>query len=105
MILLPAPNFSQTKEFYLRCRRLHDKYEFRGKPYLITDSKSSTELSNGSRLVVISGGNEVSHRSFRSNLVICDELAHYLIGKQKSLDLIGPDYEIYRQDAVDIRKK
>jgi CRISPR-associated protein Cas1 len=33
------------------------------------------------------------------------ELAHYLVGKQKSLDLISPDYEINRQDADDIRKK
>jgi len=33
------------------------------------------------------------------------ELAHYLVGKQKSLDLISPDYEINRQDAHDIRKK
>jgi CRISP-associated protein Cas1 len=33
------------------------------------------------------------------------ELAHYLVGKQKSLDLISPDYEINRQDTDDIRKK
>ncbi len=33
------------------------------------------------------------------------ELAHYLVGKQKSLDLISPDYEIKRQDSDDIRKK
>ena len=33
------------------------------------------------------------------------ELAHYIVGKQKSLDLISPDYEINRQDADEIRKK
>ena len=33
------------------------------------------------------------------------ELAHYLVGKQKSLDLISPDYTISRPDAADIRKK
>ena len=33
------------------------------------------------------------------------ELAHYLVGKQPSLDLISPDYEINRQDSDDIRKK
>jgi CRISPR-associated protein Cas1 len=33
------------------------------------------------------------------------ELAHYLVGKQPSLDLISPDYEINRQDSDNIRKK
>jgi CRISPR-associated protein Cas1 len=33
------------------------------------------------------------------------ELAHFLVGKQKSLDLISHDYSISRQDAVDVRKK
>jgi CRISP-associated protein Cas1 len=33
------------------------------------------------------------------------ELAHYLVGKQKTLDLVTPDYSISRQDALDIRKK
>jgi len=33
------------------------------------------------------------------------ELAHYLIGKQSTLDLSSPDYEINRLDADDIRKK
>jgi CRISPR-associated protein Cas1 len=33
------------------------------------------------------------------------ELAHYLIAKQKSLDLISPDYAINCPDAADIRKK
>jgi len=33
------------------------------------------------------------------------ELAHYLVGKQKHLDLINPDYEINRKDADEIRKK
>ena len=33
------------------------------------------------------------------------EMAHYLVGKQKSLDLISPEYSIDRQDADDIRKK
>jgi hypothetical protein len=31
--------------------------------------------------------------------------AQYLVGKQKSLDLVSPDYSINRQDADDIRKK
>jgi len=35
----------------------------------------------------------------------CEGLAHYLVGKQKSLDLVSPDYSINRQDADDIRKK
>jgi CRISP-associated protein Cas1 len=33
------------------------------------------------------------------------ELAHYLVGKQKSLDLVNPNYSISRQDADDMRKK
>jgi len=33
------------------------------------------------------------------------ELAHYLIGKKKTLDLISPEYEIYRQDSDEMRKK
>jgi len=33
------------------------------------------------------------------------ELAHFLIGKQSTLDLISPDHEITRRDADDIRKK
>jgi CRISPR-associated protein Cas1 len=33
------------------------------------------------------------------------ELAHFLVDKQKHLDLTSPDYEINRQDADDIRKK
>lgn len=33
------------------------------------------------------------------------ELAHFLVDKQKHLDLISPDYEINRKDADEIRKK
>lgn len=33
------------------------------------------------------------------------ELAHYLIGKKKSLDLISPKYQIDRQDTDEMRKK
>jgi len=33
------------------------------------------------------------------------ELAHFLVDKQKHLELISPDYSISRQDALDIRKK
>lgn len=75
-VLLASPGFTQSKELYRRCRRLFDKYESPGKPYLLTDTKTGMELSNNSRLVVISGGNEVGPRSFRSNLIIADELAH-----------------------------
>jgi hypothetical protein len=39
------------------------------------------------------------------SLVEARELAHYLIGKQKLLDLISPDYENNNQDADGIRKK
>lgn len=33
------------------------------------------------------------------------ELAHFLIGKQSTLDLSRPDHEINRRNAEDIRKK
>ncbi|AGB03031.1 CRISPR-associated endonuclease Cas1 [Methanoregula formicica] len=33
------------------------------------------------------------------------ELAHFLVDKQKHLDLVSPDYEINRMDADEIRKK
>jgi CRISP-associated protein Cas1 len=33
------------------------------------------------------------------------ELAHYLIGKKKSLDLTSPHYQIERQDSEDVRNK
>ena len=32
------------------------------------------------------------------------ELAHYLIGKKKSLDLVSPKYQIERQDSDEVRK-
>ena len=75
-VLLASPGFTQSKEAYRRCRKLYDKYESDSKPYLTSDSKSGMELSNGSRLVTISGGNPISPRSFRSNLILCDELAY-----------------------------
>ena len=74
-VLLASPGFSQSKELYRRCRRLYSKYDA-PKPHLISDTKTSMELSNGSRLIVISGGNEIAPRSYRSNLIICDELGH-----------------------------
>jgi len=33
------------------------------------------------------------------------ELAHYLIGKKKSLDFVSPEYQVERQDSNDMRKK
>lgn len=33
------------------------------------------------------------------------ELAHYLIGKKRTLDFLKPEYEMERQDSVDIRQK
>jgi CRISP-associated protein Cas1 len=33
------------------------------------------------------------------------ELAHYLLGKKKSIDLISPEYLLARQDSNDVRKK
>jgi CRISPR-associated protein Cas1 len=43
-------------------------------------------------------------------LELCDflktrELAHHLIGKKKTLDLVFPEYEIYRLDSEEVRKK
>ena len=74
-MLLAAPNFAQSKELYRRCRKLYLKYNG-DKPPLISDTKTSMELQNNSRLIVISGGNEIAPRSYRSNLIIADELAH-----------------------------
>jgi hypothetical protein len=74
-VLLASPGFAQSKELYRRCRRLYNRYDA-PKPPLIADTKSSMELSNGSRLIVISGGNEIAPRSYRSNLIIADEVAH-----------------------------
>jgi CRISP-associated protein Cas1 len=33
------------------------------------------------------------------------ELAHHLIGKKKTLDLVSPEYQIERQDSDEVRKK
>jgi CRISPR-associated protein Cas1 len=33
------------------------------------------------------------------------ELAHYLVGKNESIDFSLPDYEIKREDSIEIRKK
>jgi len=33
------------------------------------------------------------------------ELAHHLIGKKKSLDLVSPKYQTERQDSDEVRKK
>jgi CRISPR-associated protein Cas1 len=33
------------------------------------------------------------------------ELAHHLIGKKKTLDLVSPKYQIERQDSDEVRKK
>jgi len=33
------------------------------------------------------------------------EFAHYLIGKNKTLDLFTPKYQIERQDSDEVRKK
>lgn len=74
-ILLVSPNFAQSREIYRRCRRLYDKYQSAHRPYLLTDSKTSMELSNGSRLVTLAGGNPISGRSYRANMVLLDEMA------------------------------
>jgi hypothetical protein len=74
-ILLVSPNFSQSREIYRRCRRLYDKYQSPAKPFLLTDSKISMELSNGSRIITLAGGNPISGRSYRSSMVICDEMS------------------------------
>jgi hypothetical protein len=74
-VLVIAPNLGQGKELFRRCRRYYDKLPEADRPGIIADTKTSLELGNQSRVIVLAGGNQDAPRSFRANLLILDEVA------------------------------